>query len=261
MLECNLSIKIEQKDQYETDEKAKQYDIFKKNNLFFSKIDVPSTKKLLGDLTGKSCIDFACGAGHSTTALVDQNAASVFGVDLSEKMIQKAKDIWSDNNKYSQIQFLTRNCAEPVKLGEFDLVYSSHFLNYAENKEALMKFVSSMYDSLKTDGFCCGLMVNGFLDPKNFSKISKYGFEFIRNSDQTQTVNLFSGNPNKGGEFLFSLKNYHWDPSVHEECFKKCGFKNFEWISPTLDNNYIDETGFFNDFFYNLPFILFKAHK
>src|SRR5947209_7801420 len=46
---------------------------------------------LLGDLSGKSVVDLACGEGHYTRMLPSLGAARVVGVDRSEGMIALAR--------------------------------------------------------------------------------------------------------------------------------------------------------------------------
>lgn len=246
--------------QYETDDKADLYDLFK-NNSFFLHVDRPSIKKLLNhDLTGKTIIDYACGSGSSTRTLADFNADKIYGVDISPQMIKKAKSLSFHNEKYDNIAYFAADCSTKLKIGQFDIVFSSHLLEYAETIERLEGFCESMFNSLKPGGFCCGLMDNGFLDPECFGLLRKYGFEFIRDNEKTQTVKFYHGDASTG-RFLFQVINYYWPPEVFEQTFAKYGFVNFEWVNPTLDENYEDVDGFYDDYFKYPPIILFKALK
>ncbi|MFQ8600484.1 MAG: class I SAM-dependent methyltransferase, partial [Oscillospiraceae bacterium] len=47
---------------------------------------------LFPDLTGKKVLDLGCGYGWHCKYAVERGAASVLGIDLSEKMIAVAKD-------------------------------------------------------------------------------------------------------------------------------------------------------------------------
>ncbi|MGD8506656.1 MAG: class I SAM-dependent methyltransferase [Candidatus Bathyarchaeota archaeon] len=50
----------------------------------------PAAFELIGDVTGLAVLDLACGEGYNTRILARKNA-KVTGVDLSEKMIESAK--------------------------------------------------------------------------------------------------------------------------------------------------------------------------
>ena len=50
-------------------------------------IEAFTLMRLIGDPTGKTLIDLACGEGFYTRMIRQRGAAKVTGVDLSEKMI------------------------------------------------------------------------------------------------------------------------------------------------------------------------------
>lgn len=246
--------------QYETDEKANNYERFRKTSLFFKYISRPSLIKILGgDLTGKRCIDMACGSGHSTRLLVDMNALDVVGVDLSQKMIDFAMQQDSSHPKYSAIQYLVKDCSQPLGLGQFDVVSSIHFLNYAETQDKLASMVKTMFDSTRPGGICAGMIINPFVDPKNFSKLLKYGLKYELNGHELNTE-LYEGHV-ENGRVLIHFVTYLWEPHVHERCFRAAGFTDFEWVKVEVDNNYDDKSGYFDDFIQVAPNIMFKAMK
>lgn len=126
-------------EQYKSIDKAEGYKtFFDKSLLQFELIDKPSIKRLIGnDLRGKSVIDFACGNGGTTRFLADLGPSKLIGVDLSQTMIDLAIRDYKSNPRYSFVDFYVRDCSEPVDLGQFDLVFSRHLLNYARTKEIL----------------------------------------------------------------------------------------------------------------------------
>jgi toxoflavin synthase len=48
--------------------------------------------KLVGDVEGKRVLDVACGEGHFTRMLRSAGAAEVVGIDISERMIDLARE-------------------------------------------------------------------------------------------------------------------------------------------------------------------------
>lgn len=84
-------------------------------------------QSLLPDLSGKRVLDLGCGYGWHCIYAAEHGAASVLGVDLSEKMLAVARE----KTQVPQVQY---RCAamEDVEApaGSFDLVLSSLALHY-----------------------------------------------------------------------------------------------------------------------------------
>src|SRR5271168_4896129 len=57
-----------------------------------SDIETYSALKLIGDVKGKRVLDVACGEGHFTRMVRNAGAAEVLGVDISERMIDLARE-------------------------------------------------------------------------------------------------------------------------------------------------------------------------
>jgi SAM-dependent methyltransferase len=249
-------------DQYETSKKADDFELFKRNFPVYDHIELPSIKKLLNnDLTGKRVIDLACGSGDSTRVLADLNPTELVGVDLSPAMIERAQKVFSSssNPNYAKMKFYAKNCMEPLGLGQFDVVFSVHLLNYAYVKEDLLKFYQNMFDTTKDGGICCGLFNSPFVgvDDLKPGLYKKYGTNYRRHPDNiNQDVEFFYGD-----QHLFTVKGCVWPSSYHEECAQKSGFKSFEWILLTLDTNYNDTEGYFNTYLATNPTVMFKLTK
>lgn len=136
------SVSIEEKTpakQYSTIEKAEGYKkYFNSCALEFELIQKPSIVGLIGkSLKDKEVIDYACGNGESTKFLSDLNPSKLVGVDVSQTMIDLAIKECSSHPTYSKIDYHVRDCSQPVDLGQFDLVFSRHLLNYPQTKEIL----------------------------------------------------------------------------------------------------------------------------
>ena len=72
------------------DELANWYSARKKGSYEF-KIQLPAILNLLGNLRGKSLIDIGCGPGNYSVEFT-KRGANVLGIDLSEKMLDKARN-------------------------------------------------------------------------------------------------------------------------------------------------------------------------
>ncbi len=88
------------------------------NNLF----ELPTLYELLPDLKGKRVLDLGCGTGERCIDYIKRGAASVTGIDISEKMLAIAES----ENKNSSITYLKMPMEDIGSLeGEFDVAISS----------------------------------------------------------------------------------------------------------------------------------------
>ena len=89
----------------------------------------PAFRALLPKLRDKNVLDLGCGFGWHCRYAREQQARSVVGVDLSEKMIARARESTNDSAiEYRQLAI--EDIDFPA--GEFDVVLSSLALHYVE---------------------------------------------------------------------------------------------------------------------------------
>lgn len=103
-------------------------------------------KKMLPDFTGKDVLDLGCGFGWHCRYAIENGAKSVIGIDLSEKMLEKAKEI----NHLEGIEYV-RKALEDVEYpsGKFDIILSSLTFHYIESFDVIAQ---NMYHWLKPGG-------------------------------------------------------------------------------------------------------------
>ncbi|HKV83917.1 MAG TPA: class I SAM-dependent methyltransferase [Ktedonobacterales bacterium] len=89
----------------------------------------PAFRALLPDLRGKRVLDLGCGYGWHCRYAREQQARSVVGVDLSAKMIARARADTNDS-AIEYLQLAIEDIAFPA--GAFDVVISSLALHYVE---------------------------------------------------------------------------------------------------------------------------------
>jgi len=107
----------------------------------------PTLRALLPELRGKRILDLGCGFGWFARWAREQGAAEILGIDVSEKMLERAKEMTSAAAiAYQQADL------EEVELpaARFDLVFSSLALHYIENLERLL---ISVRTALVPDGW------------------------------------------------------------------------------------------------------------
>ena len=103
-------------------------------------------KKLLPDFKGKRVLDIGCGYGWHCAYAAEQCAVHVIGMDISEKMLEVAREKnTSPNIEYRQMAMEDMDFAE----GSFDIVMSSLTLHYTPNYGKVCRRV---YKSLADGG-------------------------------------------------------------------------------------------------------------
>lgn len=103
-------------------------------------------RELMPDLKDKNVLDLGCGFGWHCRYAREQQASSVVGVDISENMIQRAREITSDP-LISYVKTPIEDFA--FSESEFDVVISSLAFHYIESFKSIC---GKVYDSLRSGG-------------------------------------------------------------------------------------------------------------
>lgn len=102
---------------------------------------------MLPDLSGKRIIDLGCGYGWFCRSAREAGAAEVLGLDLSEKMLARARELAVDNGiSYQRVDL--EQLALPSY--ETDLVYSQLDLHYLPD---LASVFATIYQALQLGGW------------------------------------------------------------------------------------------------------------
>jgi SAM-dependent methyltransferase len=106
----------------------------------------PAIRALLPDLHGLEIVDLGCGFGWFCRWAAEQGAAGVLGLDVSDKMLERARAETTDTR-------IRHDRADLEKLqlpkASFDLVYSSLAFHYIEDFAGLL---ANIRQSLKPGG-------------------------------------------------------------------------------------------------------------
>lgn len=214
---------------------------------------------MLGDLTGKSILDLACGEGFYSRKFKQKGASLVVGVDISEKMVELAKQEEAKNKL--DIQYIIGDVLELGKIGNFDFVVASYLLNYAQTKEQLLKMCQNIFINLKPGGRFVTLNNNSEQPPSSYLTTEKYGF--IKSISQplqagTPIKYTFSVDGHK-----FSFDNYYLSQDTYQKVFEAVGFKDIRWQKPLVSPEGIEEFGeeFWQDCLNYAPLIGIECFK
>lgn len=98
----------------------------------------PALRAMLPDLHGKRVLDLGCGFGWHCRYAREQQAKSAVGVDLSERMLARAKEMTDDPAiEYRQLAIEDIN----FEACEFDVVISSLALHYVQRFDTVCQKV------------------------------------------------------------------------------------------------------------------------
>lgn len=100
----------------------------------------PTLRRMLPDLAGKRVLDLGCGFGWHCRYAVEQGAASVLGVDISQKMLAVAREKTADP-RIAYVCAAVEDMALPA--GAYDVVLSSLALHYISSFQAVCQKVSA----------------------------------------------------------------------------------------------------------------------
>lgn len=100
----------------------------------------PALRALLPELRGLRVLDLGCGFGWFCRWARERGAASVLGVDVSDRMLARAKA----ENHDDAISYAKADLEHlDLPSGSFELAYSSLALHYIENLEGLLARVQA----------------------------------------------------------------------------------------------------------------------
>lgn len=218
-----------------------------------------SLLKLLGDVTGKSVLDLACGEGHYTRMVKALGAARAVGVDISTKMIELARN--SERENRLGVEYVVADARSIQFPDAFEVVLAAYLLNYARTPEELLAMFQGIARNLKPGGRFVTVNNNPLQRPENFLVTRKYGF--VKSADQE----IRNGTALHYTIFLenetFQFDNYHLDIATHEWALREAGLDGIQWHP--LDLSPAEASGpnreYWDDFFVDPSVILLECRK
>ena len=184
---------------------------------------VPTAKEYCGDLTGKSVLDLACGSGFFTRLLKEWGAKEVVGVDISSEEITMARD--QEAVQPLEIRYEVGNVAEPLQLGEFDVIFAGFLFHYAANVEELQQMANTVAGSLKASGALVAFNEN---PEKPVHDGIQYGVAVEALGPIKDGVKIRRTHYENGKQ-MFSFEHYHYTKEAYERVLQRAGFQDIRW--------------------------------
>ena len=129
---------------YDNDSFFENFKKLRNNKINFNDcIETPILLAMIPEVDGKRVLDIGCGMGQHAKQYSDMGAESVLGIDISEKMLEYAKEHFNAKNITYRQMALEDICQIDE---QFDLITSSLAFDYAEDLDKLMK---NIYGLLK----------------------------------------------------------------------------------------------------------------
>jgi ubiquinone/menaquinone biosynthesis C-methylase UbiE len=224
-----------------------------------SSVEAFTLLDLVGDPAGRSVIDLACGEGHYTRLLKQRGAAKVVGIDLSEGMIELARD--EEEAHPLGIEYLVADGRDLRPTEPFDLAVAAYLLNCARDRVELASMCRGVARCLKPGGRFVTVNSNSDLDLARVPVLRKYGFhvavvgELREGTPITWTFDLEDG--------PLRLEDYYLDVASHEEALRSAGFREVRWHKPRLSPlaEATDGRDYWEPFLSHAPVIFIECWK
>jgi len=226
-------------------------------------VEKPSVLRVLGDVQGLNCLDLACGLGRWSHLLVEQGAAHVTGIDVSESMITSAQEGLAKlpEAQRSKIDYHVGDCSKQFAApnAPFDLVLAVWFLNYAATYSEMLSMWRNVFANLKPGGRFVALTSNGFC-----------GLE-VPFDDRYGTNAISLGKTEEGGfkcritaytePEKVEFENYHYPHDFYERAAAEAGMTQLTWRSHVFPEADEKPEGFWDVYNLRPHFSLLTARK
>ena len=217
-------------------------------------IEQPAIMSIMPSVKGKRVLDLGCGYGQNSFDFAKNGAEYVLGIDLSEKMLDKAKR----ENNHPCVDYLRMDMEKIHTINKkFDVVYSSLAFHYVKDFKKLINDIYKLLD----DG---GELIFSQEHPITTATVDGKG-DFNKSEDGRYLSYTFS-NYNEDGErivtwFVDGLTKYHRSFSTILSTIIDTGFKITGILEPKPDEKTIEAVPRMVKELIKPSFLIIKAQK
>ncbi|HEY0603824.1 MAG TPA: methyltransferase domain-containing protein [Herpetosiphonaceae bacterium] len=186
--------------------------------------------RALGDVSGRSVLDVACGTGLYARQLRQRGAAPVVGVDISEEMIRvgRAHETVEDLG----ITYLVEDAAKMGVIGHFDLAIAVYLLHYSPTEDVLRAMCRNIANNLKPDGRFLSYQFNPDV-ARTPGYYQKYGIG-VQLPESLSDGDPFTFTLTIGDVVTPPLQVFYWSTPTLEAALRDAGFSTVSWITPAV---------------------------
>lgn len=186
--------------------------------------EVAAVVEMLGDLSGLSVLDLACGAGFYSRLIRNRGASHVIGADLSHTMIDVARA--EEAAQPLGVAYHVADAAAMTPLGVFDIVTAVWLLHYARTLEELRSMCRNIGQNLAP----CGRLIAIVPNP-----------DFVNDLKETEVYDYHTQVLNPGAPFArvrmdfiveepFSIEYMQWPYTAYEDALRLAGFETIKFV-------------------------------
>ncbi|MBD0841406.1 class I SAM-dependent methyltransferase [Streptomyces sp. TRM68416] len=219
--------------------------------------EVPSFLGMVGDVSGRSVLDLACGTGFYSREFKRRGAAEVFGVDISGEMIAAARE--REHRDPLGVRYEVGDVTELPPLQRcFDVALGVQCLNYAQDIAEMERMCRSIHRNLVPGGefFVLTQKPDYAFD---CASLEAYGFRCepageIETGRRVRVTALLAPRP-------ITIVSSAPRREVYEKCLRAAGFSALEWVPLHVSDAGIHAYGedFWADFFASPPLEMLRC--
>ncbi|WP_424889295.1 class I SAM-dependent methyltransferase [Streptomyces sp. XH2] len=212
--------------------------------------------RMLGDLSGRSVLDLACGTGFYTRQAKRLGAADVLGVDVSDGMVAAARAI--EERSPLGVRYEVADGADlPVFGKRFDVATAVYLLNYADDAATMEWMCRGVHRNLRPGGefFVLTQAPDFRFDGP---PTDKYGFRYepVGEGEVGPRVRITAllDSP------IDFVTNYP-RREVYEGALRQAGFTGVTWVPLEVPEDGLAAFGeeFWADFLANPPLVMLRC--
>lgn len=187
--------------------------------------------RILGDLHGKTVLDYGTGAGRSAKLLKTLGAGHVIGVDHSHNMIEEALKKQEEGIAFELIQ----SGKIPLPDSSVDAVVTAHVWVEMKSLDEMKQSAKELYRVLKKGGIIVVITTSPY----------SVGHEYVSYTYK-KALNLKSGDPVTcvvKGEKTFEIDDTYWTEEDSLKVLKNAGFEDLKVTYPlSHGEGWLEET-------------------
>ena len=202
---------------------AKKYNEVQPTSFYHKYVEKPAMFSLLPDLKGKKVLCIGVGTGHEANELKSLGA-EVTGIDLSEGMLEQAK------NNFPDIDFRVMDMNKlEFEANTFDFIYSSLAFHYADDLKTLFE---SIFKILKEKGQLLFSTTHPVFDSVEHLTLSNMRYQIIGHSKDINIGNVETF----GNYFKEEKRTQDWGEGFIANFYHKT---ITTWINSLIDSGFI----------------------
>ncbi|MFJ8929519.1 class I SAM-dependent methyltransferase [Streptomyces sp. NPDC102364] len=224
-------------------------------------VEVPSFLELVGEVSGRSVVDLACGTGFYSRLFKRRGATEVCGIDVSGEMVDVARRIESADPL--GVRYAVGDVATTDALGgrRYDIATAVNLLNYSETVDAMTAMCRTIHAAVRPGGTLYALNQSPDYDFDGPSP-RPYGFHCELEGSRVEVgprVRVTAFLEPEPVSFVANLPRRE----VYAEALSRAGFTDVAWspLAVSAEGRAAFPNGFWDAYEANPPFELLTARR